>query len=182
VSAAIMVLGKRVEEIGSQRKVAGERGGLEAIGAAFGLAVVCTLTPMALWESFGFGPGGVAMMLAEAGFLAVAAQLIAGRLLNRSGSTGGAAAIGLFLLFAGAGALMWAPQTGLGILLFCGIAAVSLGWGCLGPKISPSNELAWIAGAIISSSVFYAHERTSFALGGLAFALSAVWRMKPLKR
>jgi hypothetical protein len=166
-------------------------------GATLAVAVACTLTPMMLWETFAFSPGQVALMIASGGLLAVSVQFIIRRLVGESWSTGslaGFTAIGLFLLGASSATLMWAPGTGSWIPLFAGFVALPIGWGCLQPALSriiassrkecsreaalAANDLActlaWIVGPILSAGIFYAHERTSFGISGLAIALIAI--------
>jgi hypothetical protein len=171
-------------------------GGSDAIfvsaGAALAVAVSCTLTPMMLWETFAFSPSQIALMIASGGLLAVSVQFIIRRLIGESRSTGlqiGFTAIGLFFLGASSATLMWAPGTGSWIPLFTGFVALPIGWGCLQPALSRiiassrkaalaandlASTLAWIVGPILSAGIFYAHERTSFAIGGVAIALVAI--------
>jgi hypothetical protein len=166
-------------------------------GAALAVAVACTLTPMMLWETFAFSPSQIALMIASGVLLAVGVQFIIRRLICESrsrGSLAGFTAIGLFLLGASSATLMWAPGTGSWIPLFAGYIVLPIGWGCLhhtlpriialSSKKSPheavfaANDLActlaWIVGPILSAGIFYAHERTSFAIGGVAIALVAI--------
>ena len=160
------------------------------------VAVPCALGPMMLWESFGFRPCEVALMIANAGLLAVAVQIIVRRALDRSGSATlcrWVIAIGLCSLFVSANALSWSPNTGSGIVLCTGIALLSIGWGCLRPMLSDVNGnsdgfgftldarvwlVAWLCGMMLGASLFYYHERTSFASSGLVIVVAAfmIWK------
>ena len=191
-------------------KLAGvDRQVLCAIGisafTALAAAIVCTLTPMMLWESFAFGPSATSLVFAKAGFVVCCMSLIAGRVLRISGSafrTNVIGGLGLAFLGIGAAALMWAPSTQSGLLVFSGVAAFSIGWGVWQPArftitrallagrpgeaILKLNDLAvlvaWIVGPILSASVFYAHERTSFGLAGLAIIMVAMFFGSTLRR
>jgi hypothetical protein len=163
--------------------------------AAAAVAIVCTLTPMLLWETFGFSQSGVALMIGKAGLFVIGARIVVRRALRRSiAPAADVAAIGLLLLGTSAGLLMWAPGTGSGYLVFAGIVTAMIGWGCLQvtlfssidfPREGQSREerftsngtaqlLAWMVGSVLSASIFYAHERTSFGLSGIAIALAAM--------
>ncbi len=191
-------------------KLAGvDRQVLCAIGisafTALAAAIVCTLTPMMLWETFAFGPSATSLVFAKAGFVICCMSLIAGRVLRISDSafrTNVIGGLGLALLGIGAAALMWAPSTQSGLLVFGGVAAFSIGWGVWRPArftitrallagrpgeaILKLNDLAvllaWIVGPILSASVFYAHERTSFGLAGLAIILAVMFFGATLRR
>ncbi len=178
--------------------------GISALTALAG-AIVCTLTPMMLWESFGLGPSATSVVFAIAGLVIVCVNLIVGYVLRKSDSAfrtyiiGG---IGLAFLGIGAAALMWSPSTQSGLLVFNGVAAFSIGWGVWRPArfritrallagqpgeaILKLNDLAvllaWIMGPILAASVFYAHERTSFGLAGLAIILAGMYLGATLRR
>jgi hypothetical protein len=165
---------------------------------ALSAAIVCTLTPMMMWESFGFTGGATALMFAKAGLVILCIKFMVGRALSgRLGLAHWAYAFGwaaLALLAVGAGALMWSPWTQSGWQLFTGLAAFSIGWGCWQAarlKLPPGGFagkphaadlllnnravlVAWTVGPILSASVFYAHERTSFGLAGVAIVLAAI--------
>jgi hypothetical protein len=183
-----------------RRDGADRKGSAISLGMVIGaIAIPCTLAPMMLWESFGFSPSGVALMLAKAGFLAVLLQIIVRSTLDRSHSAAlsrGVTAIGLCALFVSSNALSWSPQTGSGPLLFSGIATLAIGWACLRPTLFAKNgisgeiglafdqrllSVAWLCGAILSASVFYAHERTSFALGGVITIFAGLWWLREIR-
>jgi hypothetical protein len=204
VSALALLFSRRAGSIESETFAdAGvNRQAICAIGisafTALAAAIVCTLTPMMLWETFAFGPSATSLVFAKAGLVICCVNLVAGRVLRISDSafrTNVIGGLGLAFLGIGAAALMWAPSTQSGLLVFSGVAAFSIGWGVWQPvrfritrgllagrpgeAILKLNDLAvllaWIVGPILSASVFYAHERTSFGLAGLAIISAAVF-------
>ena len=168
-----------------------------SVCTAGAVAVACTLTPMLLWETFGFSPSGVALMIAKAGFVAIGALFLVRRVLRRIRSAAAVidiSGIGLVMLGISSGLLLLTPNTKSGQMLFAGIAALAVGWALSESALArifsmsfmgDSREgylglnnrvrlLAWIVGPIISASIFYAHERTSFGLSGVMIAIAAL--------
>jgi hypothetical protein len=164
---------------------------------ALSAAIVCTLAPMMIWESFGFSASASALMFAKAGFVVICVNFVVSRALARRVSASGASSfawVGLAMLGFGACGLMWSPWTQAGMELFTGVAAYTIGWGCwqaarsrlapgwfagagqaTGPVLNDlAVLLAWIVGPILSASIFYAHERTSFGLAGVVILPAAV--------